>query len=148
MRALITKGCAGGSSCDMRDSTFFRTFMANIFPIWAPWTFLTWKTWTAHCSVIYWKRHFVWPYGIMIEHSKKTQGHYPASPWLRRFQDALFKLFQGKENSQCWELSRQQSARETSSRLTSKNLKATDLFLAENNHEWGQKPSTSLGHPG
>lgn len=58
------------------------------------------------------------------------------------------KLFQGTENSQCWELSRQQSARETSSRLTSKNLKVTDLFLAENNHEWGQKPSTSLRHPG
>lgn len=83
-----------------------------------------------------------------IWHSKTTQGHYPASPWLRRFQDALFKLFQRTENSQCWGLSRQQSARETSSRLTNKNLKVTDLFLADNNHEWGQKPSTSLRHPG
>lgn len=33
-----------------------------------------------------------------MEHSKKTEGLYPASPWLRRFQDALFKLFQGTEN--------------------------------------------------
>lgn len=60
----------------MRDSTFFRTFMANIFPIWAPWTFLTWKTWTAHCSVIYWKRHYVSPYGTARRHKDIIQHHH------------------------------------------------------------------------
>ena len=36
-----------------REITFLSTFMANIFPVFAPVTFRTWKTWMKNKSMCY-----------------------------------------------------------------------------------------------